>query len=62
MDQLTNYSPAEAADILGTSRVTIHKMIKEGQLKSFKVRRLRRISQDAIDEFIRNAEAEEASK
>lgn len=36
-------SPAEAADALGVTRVTIYRLIERGQLRRFKVGRLSRI-------------------
>jgi len=56
MHKRISYSPTEAGMELDVSRVTIHKLIREGELKSFKIGRLRRISRDAIDEYINKQE------
>jgi excisionase family DNA binding protein len=54
------HSVYETGLILGVSRVTIHKLIKEKRLASFKIQRRRLISAEAIEAFVRAREAEQA--
>lgn len=49
------YTTDEVAKILGVTRMTIHRYIKSGKLKCFKLgNRLIRITQDMLDEYIRD--------
>ena len=43
------FSPAEVAEILGVTRETIYNGIKSGDIPSYKIGRLRRISNEQID-------------
>ena len=51
------YTSEETADILHTSRRTVQRLIREGQLKSYKVGRGYRILARDIEQFFRNQEA-----
>jgi len=53
------YSPAEAAIYLRCSRDLIYDLCASGELRSFKLGRSRKISADALAEFV--ARCEEAS-
>lgn len=44
----------EAAEYLKLSHQTIRKLIKEGKIKCFKTGRIYRITNDSIQEFIKN--------
>ncbi len=47
------YSTDEVAKILGVTRPTIHRYIKNGKLKCFKLgNRLVRITQEMLDDYI----------
>jgi excisionase family DNA binding protein len=48
----TYFSPAEVAELLGVTRETIYNGIKSGVIPSYKVGRLRRISQQQIEEAL----------
>ena len=45
-------APAEVAEILGVTRETIYNVIKSGNLKSYKIGRLRRITTSQIREAL----------
>jgi excisionase family DNA binding protein len=45
----TYFSPAEVAELLGVTRETIYNGIKTGAIPSYKIGRLRRISEEQID-------------
>ena len=45
-------SPLEAGEIIGVRRSKIHQLLREGQIRSFKLGRLRKIPADAIADFI----------
>jgi excisionase family DNA binding protein len=49
----TYFSPAEVAQILGVTRETIYNGIKSGVIPSYKIGRLRRISEEQIEEALR---------
>ena len=49
----TYFSPAEVAQILGVTRETIYNGIKSGLIPSYKIGRLRRISEELIEEALR---------
>ena len=49
----TYFSPAEVAQLLGVTRETIYNGIKSGLIPSYKIGRLRRISEEQIDEALR---------
>jgi excisionase family DNA binding protein len=46
------FSPAELADKLGVTRETIYKGIKSGAIPSYKIGRLRRISNTQFEKAI----------
>lgn len=46
-------TPKQAADILGVSARTVHKLCREGLLRSVGVGRLIRIRRDSLDEYTR---------
>lgn len=48
-----NLTVVEAAERLGVSRTTIYRLLGDGELKSMKVRRSRRIPVDAIERYER---------
>lgn len=58
MNEKLAYRPEQAAELMNTSRDTIYRLLKTGQLRSFKIGQGRFISADALHEFIRKAEAE----
>lgn len=45
-------SPAQVADCLGVSEVTVHRLIKSGELESFTIGRSRRVPAVAVREFV----------
>ena len=49
----TYFSPAEVAQILGVTRETIYNGIKSGLIPSYKIGRLRRISEEQIEEALK---------
>ena len=53
----TYFSPAEVAGILGVTRETIYNGIKSGAIPSYKIGRLRRISEEQIEEALRGFNA-----
>jgi len=53
----TYFSPAEVAGILGVTRETIYNGIKSGVIPSYKIGRLRRISEEQIEEALRGLNA-----
>jgi len=52
----TYFSPAEVAEIFGVTRETIYNGIKSGVIPSYKIGRLRRISEEQIDEALKGFE------
>ena len=53
------YGVQDAAELLNLSRTTVYKEINAGRLRTYKVGSKRRfISADAIDQYIRDREAE----
>ena len=48
----TYFSPAEVAQILGVTRETIYNGIKSGVIPSYKFGRLRRISEEQMEEAL----------
>ena len=48
----TYFSPAEVAQLLGVTRETIYNGIKSGVIPSYKIGRLRRISEDQIEQAL----------
>ena len=53
--------PSEAATWLSCSRDTLDRLIKAGQLRSFKIGAARYISLEELRRFIRQREAEEGA-
>jgi len=53
----TYFTPAEVAGILGVTRETIYNGIKSGVIPSYKIGRLRRISEEQIEEALRGFNA-----
>lgn len=52
-DELKVYTTDEAAKILGVTRMTIHRYIKDGKLDCFKLgNRLVRITQGMLNDYI----------
>jgi len=51
------HSPAQVAELLGVTRETIYNVIKSGDLKSYKIGRLRRISSTQIQEALTSKQA-----
>lgn len=45
--------PEEAAQALGVGRTTVFELIKAGELRSVKIGNSRRISADALADFVR---------
>lgn len=48
------YTRKEAADILGVSLPTIHKMLNDGSIRATKVRRATRIFADHFDQAVKS--------
>ena len=48
----TYFSPAQVAQLLGVTRETIYNGIKSGVIPSYKIGRLRRISEDQIEKAL----------
>jgi putative molybdopterin biosynthesis protein len=46
------YSPAQVADVLNVTRMTVYNEIKRGNLPSFKIGRAVRIPADAVNKMI----------
>jgi len=42
----------EVADLLRESRMTVYRLIKEGQLKALRVGRSYRLREDDVDEYL----------
>jgi len=42
----------EVADLLRVSRMTVYRLIKEGQLKALRVGRNYRLREDDVDEYL----------
>ena len=53
----TYFSPAEVAQLLGVTRETIYNGIKSGVIPSYKIGRLRRISEDQIEQALKSFQA-----
>lgn len=51
----------EAADLLGVCRSNMFKLIRQGDVKSVKVGRLRRITPAALEDFVRQLVSSESS-
>ena len=49
----------EAADRIGICRSNMFKLIRRGEVRSVKVGRLRRVTPDALEDFVRRLSAEE---
>ena len=60
MDRLL--TPAEAAEALGCRRTMIFGLISRGDLRSFKLGRLRRIPASAVEAYIGRRLADEATQ
>jgi excisionase family DNA binding protein len=54
------YSPEQAAELLSVSRTRVYDLMSAGKLKSVKLGRSRRISADALLDFVKGL-AEEGS-
>lgn len=54
---MINYTVEEAADRLRKGRTWTWSVIRSGELKSFKIGARRLVSEDALDDFIRSAQA-----
>lgn len=52
----------EAANAVGISRPTLYEQIKTGRLRTFKVNNRRLVSPDALREWVKAQEDEEAAK
>ena len=48
----------ELTELTGLSRSTLYREIKSGRLFSLKIRGCRRVTQDALDRYLRNYETE----
>lgn len=46
------HSPAETAELLGVSRMTVYRLMETGELRSQKIGRSRRILRSSIDEML----------
>jgi len=49
----------EAAERIGICRSNMFKLIRRGEIQSVKVGRLRRVTPDALEDFVRRLSAEE---
>jgi excisionase family DNA binding protein len=54
------YSVEEAADLLGIGRTFMFRLIRTGQIQSFKIGKRRKITSDAIHEYINRLQREQA--
>jgi excisionase family DNA binding protein len=54
---MINFTVEEAADRLRKGRTWTWGAIRSGELKSFKIGARRLVSEDALDDFIRSAQA-----
>lgn len=52
MSETLLYKPEAAAAVLGIGRNKVFELIATGDLKSVKIGRARRISRDALEEFV----------
>lgn len=53
MSEFKVYTTDEVAKVLGVTRMTVHRYIKSGKIKCFKIgNRLVRITQEMLDEYI----------
>lgn len=52
------YTVPEACKYLRLGVTTVYELIATGQLRTFKIGRARRVTRDALDEFIANRERE----
>jgi excisionase family DNA binding protein len=50
------FSPQETAKILNISRSQVYVLLNEGRIKSVKVMRSRKITKNAIEEFVKDLE------
>lgn len=50
------HSPAQVAEMLGVTRETIYNGIRAGVIPSYKIGRLRRISDDQINQALRKGD------
>jgi excisionase family DNA binding protein len=49
----TIFTPEEIADKLKTSRSTVYRWLRNGELKAFKAGKLWRITREALEEFLK---------
>lgn len=62
MSNKTALSTQEVADILQVSKSTIYDLIRRGELKSYKVGRKMRFTEDDVNEYISKAKENQSSK
>ncbi len=48
----TIFTPEEIADKLKTSRSTVYRWLRNGELKSFKAGKMWRITREALEDFL----------
>jgi len=54
------YTPEEAAELLSIARTRCFQLMGSGRLRSIRVGKVRRVSAEAIDQFIAELEGEQA--
>lgn len=51
------YTPQEIAEKLKVSKLTVYDLIKKGELEAVKIGKIYRISQEALDNFLKKSTA-----
>jgi excisionase family DNA binding protein len=55
------YSAEEAAEFLGIGRTFLFRLLATGQIESFKIGRKRKITREALDEYVQRLLREQAA-
>jgi len=55
------YRPEEAAEVLSLSRTTVYELMSSGTIASVKIGRSRRISHEALEQYVAGLAVAEAS-
>ncbi|PKM83811.1 MAG: DNA-binding protein [Firmicutes bacterium HGW-Firmicutes-13] len=58
MKEQTYYTPAEIAQMFKVNKATVYFWVKEGKLKAVRLGSLVRISEEALQEFIKTSSKE----
>lgn len=56
------FSPSEAADYLGIGRTTLYSLIADGQIRSLKIGRLRKVRRADLDSYVNELVEEQDTK